>query len=408
MGSEGPFAPFPGDAGAAEEAGRSLARRGGALAAVGRTAARRGVHAGSVDSSGFYDGMVAATRPPSVDGGRLAVAGTVGEYAMGYWARAVRAYDREMRALNTEWAAAKASSFGVEGLELDRASMKPADIDDAVVKHQDAVASARDAVWAGLRRRQHHARQHLDAAADAAATILKRGPDALESALVGVGVGADVSVILEWPTLFGDATVEHEYPDSVMQGDPDAYWSTPEARAAQMRQWELDHYDPSEARAAVLDALGLIFADPRECVGDDASVDGCVIEGIGAIPTPWTKGFKYARRAEEAADAARDAKRAADDVAEDMRSTGEYADGLPNGTSGHVKMVPDEAQLREDFDELTRGGTPVEWSGYRGTVYEMPDGTIIGLRESSKSGGPTIDIKWPDGSKPTKIHINDS
>lgn len=67
-------------------------------------------------------------------------------------------------------------------------------------------------------------------------------------------------------------------------------------------------------------------------------------------------------------------------------------------------MVPDEASLNSTFAELTRGGSPTTWKNFSGTVIERGDGVQVGLRSYSKSGGPTIDIRMPDGNF-YRIHV---
>ncbi len=42
--------------------------------------------------------------------------------------------------------------------------------------------------------------------------------------------------------------------------------------------------------------------------------------------------------------------------------------------------------------------------GYPGKWVELRDGTRVGIREGSKSGGAAIDIRRPDGSI-QKVHI---
>lgn len=88
------------------------------------------------------------------------------------------------------------------------------------------------------------------------------------------------------------------------------------------------------------------------------------------------------------------------------RSVDEVLNGLPKekGNQSFVRTAPNEGSLQSTFDELTQGGTPTSWKGYDGSVYELPDGTQIGMRSSSTSGGATIDIRYPDGSR-NKIHI---
>jgi hypothetical protein len=75
---------------------------------------------------------------------------------------------------------------------------------------------------------------------------------------------------------------------------------------------------------------------------------------------------------------------------------------LPDGTRQHVKLGGSEADVRELFGQLSQGGEVVD-SGYPGRQVRLPDGTLVGLRESSRSGGPAIDIRLPGGQS-IKIH----
>lgn len=95
---------------------------------------------------------------------------------------------------------------------------------------------------------------------------------------------------------------------------------------------------------------------------------------------------------------------AAEETAAGTRSVDEVLNGLPRGKQGFVRTVPDEATLQSTFEELTQGGTPTTWKGYGGDVFELPDGTQIGLRGTSRSGGSTIDLRIP-GQDPFRIHI---
>lgn len=78
---------------------------------------------------------------------------------------------------------------------------------------------------------------------------------------------------------------------------------------------------------------------------------------------------------------------------------------LPRGRNSGVRTVKSEVDLVDFFKRITQGGRSVEIPGYRGSWSELPDGTRIGLREASKSGGRTIDIKFPDG-KIGKVHVH--
>ncbi|MFP4355260.1 MAG: hypothetical protein ACLFUJ_09060 [Phycisphaerae bacterium] len=69
-----------------------------------------------------------------------------------------------------------------------------------------------------------------------------------------------------------------------------------------------------------------------------------------------------------------------------------------------MKTVKSEAELKDVFNSLSQGGSPVNQGSYPGKMVQLPDGTRVGLRSTSKTGGSTIDIKHPDGSK-QKVHI---
>lgn len=78
---------------------------------------------------------------------------------------------------------------------------------------------------------------------------------------------------------------------------------------------------------------------------------------------------------------------------------------LPAGKSPGVKTVETDSQLQSTYDQMARGGEVISRPGYKGEWVRQPDGTEIGLREGSKSGGRTIDIRYPDGST-QKVHIS--
>lgn len=95
---------------------------------------------------------------------------------------------------------------------------------------------------------------------------------------------------------------------------------------------------------------------------------------------------------------------AADTATTGGRSVDGVLNGLSKGKNSGVWTVPDQSTLQSTFDDLAQGGTRTTWKNYNGPAYELPDGTQIGLRGSSTSGGPTIDIRVP-GQDPLKIHI---
>jgi RHS repeat-associated protein len=76
----------------------------------------------------------------------------------------------------------------------------------------------------------------------------------------------------------------------------------------------------------------------------------------------------------------------------------------PGRTPKTASQVASESQLRAEFNRLTEGGRTIDAGTYPGEVRLLPDGTRVSIRSTSASGGPTIDIRFPDGDK-WKIHI---
>lgn len=95
---------------------------------------------------------------------------------------------------------------------------------------------------------------------------------------------------------------------------------------------------------------------------------------------------------------------AANSADEALPALDDVLGGLSKGRSSGVRTVGSDAQLDEVHTTLTRGGTPYDVPGYKGTWIERSDGVRIGLRDVSKSGGRTIDIRYPDGTT-GKVHI---
>lgn len=68
------------------------------------------------------------------------------------------------------------------------------------------------------------------------------------------------------------------------------------------------------------------------------------------------------------------------------------------------RQMSTEEEIRDLYEDLTVNGKPSEMPHYDGQVKELPDGTKIGIRDDSRSGGVTIDIRAP-GEKPRKVHL---
>ena len=82
----------------------------------------------------------------------------------------------------------------------------------------------------------------------------------------------------------------------------------------------------------------------------------------------------------------------------------EELSGLRAGRSRGVKVVGSEAELESLYGRLSAGGRPATPAGYPGRMVELPEGIRVGLRDVSTSGGKTIDVHLPGGTR-YKVHI---
>ncbi len=78
---------------------------------------------------------------------------------------------------------------------------------------------------------------------------------------------------------------------------------------------------------------------------------------------------------------------------------------LPAGRQPGFKRVKDDAELQDVYDSLVPNSTPLPpRNNYDGTWVKRPDGGEIGLRNTSGTGGRTIDVNYPDKTY-VKVHI---
>jgi RHS repeat-associated protein len=86
------------------------------------------------------------------------------------------------------------------------------------------------------------------------------------------------------------------------------------------------------------------------------------------------------------------------------------AEGLDETLAGlrqsktNIYEVDSEEELQALYDELSHGGEPATPPGYDGEMMKLPDGTRVGLRNTSKSGGPALDIHQP-GQPRITVHL---
>ncbi|MEC4720258.1 hypothetical protein RY831_13935 [Noviherbaspirillum sp. CPCC 100848] len=77
---------------------------------------------------------------------------------------------------------------------------------------------------------------------------------------------------------------------------------------------------------------------------------------------------------------------------------------VPFGKSGQAFNIGSETELNALFEKITTEAKHVT-AKYDGTMKVLPDGTRIGLRNVSTTGGQTIDV-FPISGKPYKVHVN--
>jgi hypothetical protein len=83
---------------------------------------------------------------------------------------------------------------------------------------------------------------------------------------------------------------------------------------------------------------------------------------------------------------------------------GDALKGLRAGSSSRVRLVDSADELEGVFGRLSAGGKPLEGTTYPGRLMQLPDSTRVGIRPTSSSGGPTIDIHPPSGPG-WKVHV---
>jgi tripartite motif-containing protein 71 len=89
------------------------------------------------------------------------------------------------------------------------------------------------------------------------------------------------------------------------------------------------------------------------------------------------------------------------------------AEGLDEALAGlkqskaNIYEVDSVEELQTLYDELSHGGEPATPHGYDGEMVELPNGTRVGLRNTSRSGGPALDIHQP-GQPRITVHLPES
>ncbi|GAA5056649.1 hypothetical protein [Nocardia callitridis] len=81
------------------------------------------------------------------------------------------------------------------------------------------------------------------------------------------------------------------------------------------------------------------------------------------------------------------------------------AETRPGENKPHREVNTDE-EMRKLYDKLAQEGESMDLGTYPGRGVRLQDGTEIRIRDTSDSGGVTMDIKYPSGGgKPVKVHL---
>lgn len=79
-------------------------------------------------------------------------------------------------------------------------------------------------------------------------------------------------------------------------------------------------------------------------------------------------------------------------------------DPLPPGKNPGVKTLPTPDEIRRLYEQLTENGKPIPSGTYPGERSLLEDGTEIKYRPTSKWGGPTVEIRYSDGTS-VDVHL---
>jgi hypothetical protein len=75
----------------------------------------------------------------------------------------------------------------------------------------------------------------------------------------------------------------------------------------------------------------------------------------------------------------------------------------PGKNKPHRQMATDD-EIRQLYEDLAVNGKPVDVGNYPGRAAELSDGTVVKIRDTSTSGGVTIDVTYPNG-RVVKVHL---
>jgi len=199
--------------------------------------------------------------------------------------------------------------------------------------------------------------------------------------------------------------------DAISEAESDDFRVRDDLTVADNRRYSAQQASLYESRRAVAEAHhefiamragSLINEDAR--VGAELSAGAAVLQGL--IPSDWATDTPHGPKVDsgdgaiQAYDNDSDAEGplSGEEIAERLRE-------LRRGLSRGVAEVDTEEEIFDLYEELTQGGAPLPTPDNYYDRRVLPDGTIIGVRESHNHG-PTLDVSYPPGvSGPDKVHL---
>lgn len=285
----------------------------------------------------------------------------------------------------------------VEGLSASAAEFRAAaeKLDSTADAHVQQMSAPGGTAWRG---------DAADAAYDAAYAdrgVIYRASDHLrEMARIASSGAQDLNTLR-------DRTL-----DAISEAETDGFEVTNQLAVVDKRRYTLGEAQLVAARAARAgEHQQYISMRAGALVSEDAKLGTRLRAGAaalaGMIPPQWTphpaiqlvdrvsRPESPPDKADKPADAL--GVRNADDVHR-------IVDPLPPGRHPNVKTLPTPEAIAGLYGQLTQNSSPGPPSTYPGQWRVLEDGTRIGYRPTSKFGGPTVEIWYPDGTK-TDVHL---
>lgn len=201
--------------------------------------------------------------------------------------------------------------------------------------------------------------------------------------------------------------------DAITDAEKDAFRVDDDLSVTDRRRYtaqQMSAYEMRKTSAEVhhsyiaMRARNLVSEDTK--VGAELSAGAAELEAT--IPSDWNRrqptiqtvsgGDGEAQPYDNDGETADDDALSGEQIADRLRE-------LRRGINRGIREVDAEDEIFDLYEELAKGGTqiPVPDNYYDRRI--LPDGTIIGVRESNDHG-PTLDVKYPPGvSGPDKVHL---